>query len=117
MKTRYKLSAGWTEEISVTVEVDLDLLTNQLAEEINNFWACADEVLAAAAGEIVLAAVRRAGPYLIGAVLEGKTIEGAQAELDEAEGWPTQGKHGIKIIDFEVPAMGSADLELQELND
>lgn len=115
MKKRYKLMAGWAGEISVTVEVDHDVLTPEVAKEINDFWTSAEEVLAAANDDIVLAAVRRAGPYLIGAVLEGSNLRGAQAELDEAEGWPAKGAHGIKIVDFEVPDMGSIDLEMEEV--
>lgn len=115
MKKRYKLAVGFGEEISVTVEVDHDVLTPELAKEINDFWTSADEVLAAANDDIVLAAVRRAGPYLIGAVLEGCNLYGAQKELDEAEGWPPRGAHGIKIVDFEIPDMGSVDLEMEEI--
>jgi hypothetical protein len=115
VKKRYKLMAGWAGEISVTVEVDHDVLTPEVAKEINDFWTSAEEVLAAANDDIVLAAVRRAAPYLIGAVLEGSNLRGAQAELDEAEGWPAKGAHGITIVDFEVPDMGSIDLEMEEV--
>lgn len=113
MKRRFKLEAGF--DLSVTVEVDMDKLTPELATEINSFWSGADDVLGAADGDVVLAAVLRSGPYLMGAVLQGYNEFGAQKELDESEGWPPNGEHGIRIIDFEIPDMDADMIDVTEI--
>lgn len=111
MKKRYKIDAGL--DISITVEVDLDKLTPELAAEINGFWSGAKDVLKKSHGDIIIAAVRRAAPYLISPLLEGYNEIGAQERLDESEGWPEN--HGIKLIDFEIPEFGACDVDVIDL--
>jgi hypothetical protein len=112
MKKQYKIDAGF--DISITVEVDLDKLTPELAAEINSFWSGSKDILAKSNGDIIVAAVRRSAPYLISPLLEGYNELGAQDRLDESEGWPEN--HGIKLIDFEIPEFGAYDVDVTELS-
>lgn len=110
MKKTYKFDAGF--DISVTIEADTEKLTPEVAEEINSFWMGAKDVLRAANGDVTEAAVRWAASRFIRALLGGCSVQGAQAELENAEGWPDD--HGIKLLHFELPDFAADELELAE---
>lgn len=113
MNKKYKIEAGF--DISITVDVDLNKLTPELAKEINDFWSGAEDILNKSDGNIIIAAVRRSAPYFISALLEGYNTKGAQSQLDESEGWPENGEHGITLVDYEVPDFGAYDVDVTEI--
>ena len=108
MKKVYKLSAGL--DFSLTVEVDLEKLTPALAAEINGFWSGADDVLRAAGGDVVEAAVRRAFSSLIGYAFDGWNSLGMVSRLEEQGGWP-----GIRVLDVDIPDLDADGIEVEVL--
>lgn len=109
---RYKMTSGF--DLSVTVEVDHDKL-DRFASEICNFWIGGEDVIEAADGDLVEAAIRLAGQFLLNILMDKKVNFLAQREFDDSEGWPPNGEHGIRIIDFEIPDPEAEDLEFEEL--
>lgn len=109
MMKRFVFDAGM--DLTVALDVDLSKLTADLAHEINRFWTGADAVLAAAGDDPIEAAARRAASVFLGDYLAYESIEHAQRELDESEGWPLDRGHGITLAWCVVPSLNSADLE------
>lgn len=100
MKKRFQLIAD--NDTSITLEIDTDKMTAELAKEVNNFWSGARYVLEASDGCVFQAVARRAASALLVMLIEGSSWEGAIYELSEREGWPG-GDMGIAIIDHETP--------------
>lgn len=107
---RFKFSAGM--DTTIVLDVDTSLMTEEMAQEVNNFWACAKEVLASADGDVIQAAARRAAPQLIMELINGWTPEHAAHLLGEQEGWPKE--HGIKIVAADIPEFDAEHLVLEE---
>ncbi|KAF1005429.1 MAG: hypothetical protein GAK28_03181 [Luteibacter sp.] len=101
--------------MSITIEVDLDVLTVAMATEINDFWAEADEVLDASDGDVIVAATRRAASRILYTLIDGYTGEWAVTKLCESEGWPAKEQLGMRVVDFDLPDMGSVELEFTEI--
>lgn len=110
MKKIYEISAGF--DIELTLEVDLDKLTPELATEINNFWSGSDDVLAAANGDVIEAAVRRAAPILIHAALDGWNANGMISQFENREGWPDVDQIGIRVLSFQIPDIDAYSLDV-----
>jgi len=116
MNRTFEFSAGMAMDVAVTLEIDLDVMTPEVATEINNFWGGADDVLDAADGDIVQAAARRAASRLLWLLLDANDADDAMAEFNQLEGWPPNGAHGIRIVDFELPTIGAVELDCYELH-
>lgn len=103
----------------VTLDVDHDVLTVELATQINNFAADSSYRVDAADGDVVAAVIRLAGSCFLGYVLDTEKylgIDGMQQTFDNLEGWPPNGQHGITIVDFDGrPDLDSALLDLTEV--
>jgi len=108
-KKRFIFATGM--DLTVALDVDLSKLTAELAHEINRFWTGADAVLAAADDDPIEAAARRAALVFLQHYLAYESIELAQRELDESEGWPPDRAHGITLAWCDVPSFDAADLE------
>lgn len=118
MKRRYKIEHDHIFDLSVTLEVDHSKLTPELATLINSFWTGADERLADADGDAVLAVVKNAAGQFMAMVLEphGYNEPGMQREFDDQEGWPPEGLHGIRIVDYDGrPDLDHTVLTLKEV--
>jgi hypothetical protein len=115
MKRTFEFSAGLGLDVCVTLEVDLDVMTPELATEINNFWAGAADVLTAAGDDIIQAAARRAASRILWLLLDTDDADSAMDEFNRQEGWPPNGEHGIRIVDFDLPSMSADDLDCEEL--
>jgi len=115
MKKRYVFDAGFS-DISVTLDIDLDVLTPELATMINNFWGDAEYVLSAADGYVIEAVARRAASVFINAAFEGCSNEEAQTSLDESEGWPPAGESGIRLVAFDIPDTCADQLDLRSVD-
>lgn len=110
---RYLITQEWG-EIEVTVDIDHDKLTPEIAQETNNFWMNSEERLEAADGDSVVAVIRLAAARFMSSLLEGMSIEGAQSDLESAEGWPPE--TGIKLVDYDgLPDINSMELQLEEI--
>ncbi|MGK4362065.1 DUF2528 family protein [Ectopseudomonas chengduensis] len=77
---KFTLSDSW-KDWSITLEVDLDILTAERATEINEFWSGDDDRLSDADGDVIRAVVKLAAERFVFAFLE---IGGAFVEKD---GW------------------------------
>lgn len=111
---RYKITQVWG-DIEVTVEVDHSILTPELATEINSFWSGAKYRISSSGGDVVMAVVKRISAQLMRALLELDSIPHAQNVLDTSEGYPPNGAHGVKLIDFDgLPEIESDDLIVED---
>lgn len=111
MKRRFQLSYGF--DLSITLDIDTDVMTPELAKEVNAFWISADEILEVSDGDAVQAVARRAADPLLRSLQDGRYQEYALEELGKSEGWPE--KHGITIVDYEIPCTDSVTWDVEEL--
>jgi len=111
MKRRFELSSGI--DLTITLDIDTDVMTPELAKEINSFWAGADDVLDASEGDVIQAVARRAAGPLLATLLDDWIPQYALDELGKSEGWPE--KHGITIVDHDLPNMDSDMWDVEEL--
>lgn len=120
---KFTLSDSW-KDWSITLEVDLDILTVERATEINEFWSDADYRLRQTNGDVVLAVIKMAAVRFIYAFLEigGACVtkdEGGNnwttTELHNQEGWGGSeegnpfGWCGIRLVSADV----EVDLDLE----
>ncbi|WP_343590134.1 DUF2528 family protein [Paracidovorax wautersii] len=120
--TTYRVSATWFSDAEVTLQVNFDILTPELAAEINNFWTDADSRLAAEDDNVLLAVVRMFGEVAIryfmadGGASFGPITDAywtKQVIEDQREGWPDVDSLGILITAAEVPVVGYDDVSLE----
>lgn len=116
----YIVSAAWFDDATVKLQVDHDLLTPELATEINQFWTSADSRLEEEGGDPVRAVIRLFGSTAIrffmadgGAWFDGIS-EGTRYTMqvlkDQGEGWPDIGELGIAIVSAEVSTVDYEDV-------
>lgn len=113
MKKKFKLDSGL--DISITLEIDTDKMTMEIAKEINAFWSGADDVLRQSDDCFFQAVARRAAGPLLGFLMDGYHAAGAVMHLSEQEGWPDGDSIGITIIDHEIPDFSADTLDVEEL--
>lgn len=123
-KKRYAVKEDW-KDYEVTLEVDHDLLTAELATEINEFWGGDDDRLEAENGDPVKAVLRFAGSCLINQMLREGGADFDKSNdtmstywtgwLTNQEGWPHADELGIRCIAAEVLTPCFDDLELNEI--
>lgn len=96
-------------DIEITLTADFDILTNDRAIEINNFWIEPDSRLAACDDDARLTVVRLAAQFFIGKISEGNYFhrDTLNKEFDDAEGWGGHDYNGIRLLSFD----GGLDLE------
>lgn len=131
---RYTVKEDW-KDYSVTLEVDLDVLTEARATMINEFWSSAEDRLDECEGNVQHAAIRLFGQAMICIMLEkgGAMFGPAKADAGgywskdvwELEGWggfgpqgeenKTYGWCGIRCIAADVCCPSFDDLELVEV--
>jgi len=125
----FKVS-DWSDNFSVVLEVDLDKLTPELADEVNTFWGGAEDRLESEEGDVVKAVIRLYGSTLIallaadgGAYLSPNRVPGCceawTQTMQNEEGWPgadgtPHGALGIRLVQADVQIPGFDDLELTE---
>lgn len=117
---RYKIESSQEFDLWVTLDVDHDKLTPELATEINDFWSDKEGRLTDADGDAVKAVIKMAGGIFLAYVLdvnEGYNTYGMQRQFDnQYEGWPTNGEAGIKLVDWSGrPDVDYFSLELSEV--
>ncbi len=106
--------------IEIEVEVDLSLLTPEIAAEINSFWGDDDDRLYQCDGDVIATVARLfAARALKEIAADGGsffTSDGLEAahytrEILKQEGWPGGDWKGLRIVsaDFAIP--GFDDLE------
>ena len=110
MIRRFKLCAGL--DVSITLDIDTSVMTEEMAAEVNAFWHGKEEVLRAAGGDVIQAVARRAAIPLLHTLLSGcnKRFVVVQTFADR-EGWPQP--TGISVVDYEIPELDACSLELE----
>ncbi|ADU99790.1 DUF2528 family protein [Alicycliphilus denitrificans] len=120
--TTYRVAAVWFGDAEVTLQVDLDVLTPELAAEINGFWSGDDDRLRAEDGNVLLAVIRMFGQVAIRYLMaDGGASFGPsddpywteQIIRDQGEGWPDWQELGILVTAAEVSAVGYDDVTLE----
>ncbi len=120
----YRVAADWFGDAEVTLQVDHDVLTPELATEINQFWSDADGRLADESDDVVRTVIRMFGAAAIRFFMDdGGAHFGPRAEGDrhwtaevlkaQAEGWPGIDGLGILITMADVSTVGYDDVELE----
>ncbi|MFN3437832.1 MAG: DUF2528 family protein [Acidovorax sp.] len=119
----YRVSADWFSDAEITLQVDHDVLTPELATLINDFWSDAADRLQQADGDVVRAVIRLFGAATISFFMgDGGASFGPKAKGDDYwtkavleaqhEGWPPLDALGILITAAEVPVVGYEDVTL-----
>ena len=119
----YRVAADWFSDAEITLQVDHDVLTPELATLINEFWVNSVDRVEQEDGDVVLAVIRLFGSSAItffmsdGGAFFGPTPEGnrhwTKAVLEyQNEGWPPLEALGILIAAAEVPVVGYDDVTL-----
>lgn len=120
----YIVTAYWFGESEITLRVDHDVLTPELATEINTFWTGADERLADENDDVVRAVVRMFGAAAIRFFMDdggARFDSGGQGERhwtgqvlrSQVEGWPDIDSLGILILSADVSAVDYDDVTLE----
>lgn len=104
-------------DLSITLAIDTEILTPELAAHIVGFWSGGDEVLEISNDDVYEAVARFAAPRLWSYMMyDGFHAAGAVATLHEQEGWCIQGPTlGITIIRCDFPSINPIDLEVEEV--
>jgi len=131
---RYTVKEDW-KGYSVTLEVDLDVLTEDRATLINEFWTSSEDRLAECDGNVQHAAIRLFGQAMICIMLEqGQAYFGPDSagvgrywskDVWALEGWGGSGPEGeennvygwcgIRCIGADVSVPSFDELELVEV--
>ncbi|GAB2933460.1 DUF2528 family protein [Rheinheimera gaetbuli] len=119
---KYKVAGEWY-DWEVTLEVDHDVLTPELANEINTFWSGSEDRADQENGSHVKAVIRFAGTMFINLMLNsyGATFHESNEDsgkiwtrdLFKEEGWPEN--TGIRVIAASVEVADYDAVELKEL--
>ena len=116
----YRISADWFSDAEVTLQVDHDVLTPELATEINQFWSSDADRLDQEGGDVVRAVIRLFGSIAIRFFMaDGGASFGSRGDSrhwtdavikEQGEGWPDRDGLGILITEASVPAVGYDDV-------
>lgn len=121
----YTVKASWFNDAEVTLQVDHDRLTPELATEINSFWSNADCRLAAEDEDVVRTVIRMFGARAIALAMEeggwdfgnrpyAAGLRTAKDVIDSyGEGWPNAEELGISVISAAADSVGFDDVELE----
>lgn len=121
----YRVVAAWFEDADVTLRVDHELLTPELATQINTFWSGDDSRLAEENEDVVRAVIRLFGVCAIHFLMSDEGGMGFQTDTDphwtkevlkaQHEGWPAFEALGILITSASVSSVGYGDVSLELL--
>jgi hypothetical protein len=110
MIRRFKFCAGL--DVSITLDVDTSVMTDEMATEVNAFWYGKENVLSASGGDVTQAVARRAAIPLLQTLLDGCNKHFAVFQtFEDKEGWPQP--TGISLVDYEIPELDACSLELE----
>ena len=120
----YRVSAEWFGDAEVTLLVDFDVLTPELATEINTFCSGASDRLQAEDGNVLLTVIRLFGQMAIRHFMAngGASFSShddyvrywtQQIIDDQGEGWPDVDGLGIWITGAEVSVVDYDDVTLE----
>ncbi len=123
----YTVKASWFNDAEVTLQVDHDLLTPELAKEINDFWSDHSYRLLQEGRDVVRVVIRMFGAKTISLAMEqggwdfskqspAAGLRTAQEVIDSyGEGWPNAEELGISVIQVTADSVGFDDVELEAI--
>lgn len=120
--TTFTATASWFNDAQVTLQVDFDVLTVELATEINNFLGLSEYRLREENGDVQRTVVRMFGQAAIrhfmadGGASFGSTADPyhtAAVIAAQGEGWPDAKNLGILITAADVRVVDYEDVELE----
>ena len=120
----YRVTADWYGDAEVLLQVDHDVLTPELATEINQFWTGADGRLAAEDDDVVRTVIRMFGAAAIRCFMDdggarirpsknGDRHRTAEVLKAQVEGWPDVDGLGILIMEANVSVVDYDDVALE----
>ena len=121
----YTVKASWFNDAEVTLQVGHDLLTPEMAKEINDFWSEANYRLLQEDQDVVRVVIRMFGARTISLAMEQggwdfskqSVVAGlrtAQEVIDSyGEGWPKAEELGIYVIQVAADSVGFDNVELE----
>ena len=118
----YKVVAAWFDDAEVSLQVDLDVLTPDLAMLINGFWSGSEDRLKAENGDVVRAVVRLFGSCAISYFMSdgGARMSWCDSRYwtekvikEQREGWPDIDSLGILISAALVGSVDYDDVSLE----
>lgn len=117
----YKVVAAFFDDAEVSLQVDHDVLTPDLATLINSFWSGSEDRLKAEKGDVVRAVVRLFGSCAIAFFMsDGAQMGGGNSRYwtervinAQHEGWPDVDSLGILIGKVFVGFVGYDDVSLE----
>ena len=128
---RYKVSEPFS-DFEVTLEVDHNVLTPAMAQQINQFWMNHEDRAEAEDGDHVRAVIRMAGSLVVGLMLESgwagasfgtnNTDQGQRwsEKFRDEEGWGSEndtpyGRCGIRVVGASVSHPGFDEFEVEDM--
>ncbi|AGZ37602.1 MAG: DUF2528 family protein [Pseudomonas sp.] len=127
---RFKVKDTW-KDFEVVLEVDLNRLTAERAQQINSFWTSAEDRLDEENGDVVLTVIRLAGLEVMCEILEDRGADFGDSDrwncqqttkkLHESEGWGGEGDGdgfgwcGIRVVGAEVDIPCFEDVAVSEV--
>lgn len=127
---RFKVKDTW-KDFEVILEVDLNRLTVERAQQINSFWTSADDRLDDESGDVVRTVIRLAGLEVMCEILEDRGADFGDADrwycqqttkkLHDSEGWGGEGEGdafgwcGIRVVGADVGLPGFEDLAVSQV--
>lgn len=120
----YNVKATWYIDAELTLRVDHDILTPELATEINNFWSENGWRLSKEDGDVVRAVIRMFGARALRRAMEqgwdfsnhsgARALNHAEDVINmDGEGWPNAEGLGISITDASASLPDFDDVELE----
>lgn len=122
----YTAKATWFSDAEVTLQVDHDRLTLELAKEINDFWGGNHERLRKERNDVVRAVIRMFAAQTMRLAMDQggwsfrkssfeSGLEYAKEVIDSfGEGWPNKPEElGISVVRVDVDCVGFDDVEVE----
>ena len=101
MFNTYTIAADSGYEFSIKLRIDTNLLTKEIASNINDFWGNSERMLKICHGDLYQAVARRAAFDLFYSLIEGYSSDHALQLLSQQEGWPSENL-GIEILSYDI---------------
>ena len=111
-----RYAVTWFDTLTLTVDIDHDIVTDELLTQINTFWNGADDRLQDADGNVLIAVLKMLGQRCWPLVIDHCCSEKELIQVfDGMEGWPKMdGSSGFKIIQCDELEFDSYDIAVDE---
>lgn len=108
----------WFDTLSLIIDIDHDIVSNELLAQINAFWSDAADRLNNADGDVLVAVLKMLGQRCWQLVIaHGYSEQALIREFNEGmEGWPKMdGSSGFRIIQCDELEFDECDISVEEV--